>query len=90
MILELILSVLAVSAVYEYLYDLLPRIPMWVTLPLLTALAVGASFLPVTILGIIAVAAVAGFVHGLVRSKVERASVQHVTRPRRAGLPPLP
>lgn len=90
MILELILSVLAVSAVYEYLYDLLPRIPMWVTLPLLTALAVGASFLPVTILGIIAVAAVAGFVHGLVRSKVERATVQHVGRPRRAGLPPLP
>lgn len=90
MILELVLSVLVVSAVYEYLYDLLPRIPLWVTLPLLTALAVGASFLPISFLAIGAVAAVAGIVHGLVRTRVERASVQHISRPRRAGLPPLP
>lgn len=90
MILELALSVLAVSAVYEYLYDLLPRIPLWVTLPLLTALAVGASFLPLAVISVIAVAAVAGLLHGLIRTKVERATVLPTSRPRRSGLPPLP
>jgi len=86
MILEIVLSVVATSGTYEYLYDALPRVPVWATLPLLALIALGVYFLPLMWLSVLAVASAAGFVHGLVR----RSGPPVIINPRRSGLPPLP
>lgn len=86
MILTIILSAAATAGTYEYLYDLLPRIPMWATLPLIVLIALGVAHLPLMWLTALAVASAAGFVHGLVR----RSGPPLVIQNRRSGLPPLP
>lgn len=84
--LEIVLSVVATAGVYEYLYDMLPRIPVWATLPLIALIALGVAYLPPLWLTVTAVASAAGFIHGLVR----RNGPPVVINPRRSGLPPLP
>lgn len=86
MILELLLSVVAASGTYEYIYDVMPRMPIWVSLPLLFGLSAAVYFLPLMWVIILAVASAAGFIHGLVR----KPSVPVVLNHRRSGLPPLP
>lgn len=89
MILELALSVLATWGTYEFIYDVLPRIPLWLTLPLLLGLSAAAYFTPLWILGIVAVASAAGFIHGLIRKNTSTPVVVPSRRSSR-GLPPLP
>lgn len=84
--LEIVLSVVATAGAYEYLYDVLPSIPTWATLPLIVALAAGVYFLPLMWLIIVAVASAAGYIHSFVR----RSSQPVVINSRRSGLPPLP
>ncbi len=84
--LEIALSVVATAGVYEYLYDVLPRIPMWATLPLIVLIALGVAYLPLLWLTALAVASAAGFIHGLVR----RSGPPVVVNSRRSVLPPLP
>lgn len=67
MIIELGLSVLATWGTYEFIYDILPRIPLWCTLPLLLGLSAAAYFLPWAVVCIVGVASAAGFIHGLIR-----------------------
>lgn len=84
--LEIVLSVVATAGAYEYLYDALPSIPVWATLPFIAAIALGVYFLPLMWLTVLAVASAAGFIHGLVR----RSGPPVVIQNRRSGLPPLP
>lgn len=86
MILEIALSVIATGGTYEFLYDVLPNIPMWATLPLLIGISVGVYYLPLMWVIIVAVASAAGFVHGIVRRNTQPVVIQN----RRSGLPPLP
>lgn len=86
MILELILSGIATAGTYEYLYDLFPRIPMWLTFPLLVLISLGVYYLPMMWLTVCAVASLAGFLHSFVRKNTTPIVVQK----RRSGLPPLP
>ncbi len=86
MILEIVLSVVATAGTYEYLYDSLPHVPVWATLPLIAAIALGVYYLPLMWLTVVAVASAAGFIHGLVR----RSGPPVVINPRRSGLPRLP
>ena len=89
MIIDLIVSVLAVGGSYEFIYDVTPRIPLWLTFPLLLALSTAAWFAPLWVVCIVAVASAAGFIHGLIRKNTS-ASVQVSTRRSARGLPPLP
>lgn len=84
--LEIALSVVATAGAYEYLYDTLPSLPVWATLPFIAAIALGVYFLPLMWLTVLAVASAAGFIHGLVR----RSGPPVVIQNRRSGLPPLP
>lgn len=89
MIIDLIASVLAVWGSYEFIYDLSPRIPLWLTFPLLLGLSAAAWFAPLWVVCIVGVAGSAGFIHGLIRRST---SVPVVVPSRRnsRGLPPLP
>lgn len=86
MILTIILSVAATAGTYEYLYDVLPSLPVWATLPFILLIALGVHFLPILWLTALAVASAAGFIHGLVRRSGPPVIIQN----RRSGLPPLP
>ena len=89
MIIELLTSVLAVGGTYEFVYDVLPSIPVWLTLPLLLGLSSAAWFAPFWIVCIVAVASAAGFIHGLVRRNTATSVVVPSRRTNR-GYPPLP
>lgn len=89
MITELLLSVLAAWGTYEFIYDVLPSIPLWLTFPLLLALSAAAYFAPWAVLCIVAVASAAGFIHGVIR-KNTATQVQVPSRRASRGLPPLP
>lgn len=89
MIIELALSVLATWGTYEFIYDILPRIPLWLTLPLLLSLSAAAYFAPLWVVCIVGVASAAGFIHGLIRKNTST-PVQMSTRRSARGLPPLP
>lgn len=84
--LEIVLSVVAVMGGYEYVSSFVPTVPSWLIFPLLIGLAVGAYFLPFMWLTIVAVAAAAGFLHGLMSRTRQPVVIQN----RRSGLPPLP
>ena len=89
MIIELALSVLSTWGTYEFIYDILPRIPLWATFPLLLGLSAAAYYAPLVIVCIVGAASAAGFIHGLIR-KNTATPVQVPLRRSSRELPRLP
>lgn len=87
--LEIAMSVLAAWGTYEFIYDVLPRIPLWATFPLLIGLSCAAYFAPWAVLCIVAVASAAGFIHGMIRRNTAT-QVEVPSRRSSRNLPPLP